>query len=170
MLKRRLPAALHAAAAVALGVVTAMHILAGSPPVSIVLFAVSAFMNVGLACWHITIMRANNTTPAPIKSAPSLPSLAGDDLAARVRRDIRRAATLPGPGHRATGLRPLTSPEWIVIPYADPHACWGCGLEPEGPHRALGGCRLCWWCTELLDVDKANQRREQERPWPGLML
>jgi hypothetical protein len=85
----------------------------------------------------------------------------GDDLADRARRDIRRAAA---------PLLVTTSPLWIVQPYADPAACWGCGLTPEGPERTPGGCRLCGWCSELLAVDKANQRREQGRHWPGLIL
>lgn len=89
----------------------------------------------------------------------SLPDLRGDDPAARLRRDIRRAGAL---------LDVVLYPMWVVQPYADPHACWGCGLEPDGPERTLGGCRLCWWCSDLLNVDRDNQRREMGYG-PGLM-
>lgn len=57
-------------------------------------------------------------------------------------------------------------PRWLIEPYADRNACWGCGLEPsqgdicipeeiwtEG-HGAstierFTDARLCRWCDEL---------------------
>lgn len=129
-------AVFHGAAAVGLATATAMHTVAGSPPVSIVLFAVAACLNLGLACWH------GGTAPRG--------------------RDVERRP--------ATAVWPLSSPVWIVEPYADRRACWGCGLELDGEPHSLTGLRLCGWCRELYDVDRDRQRRERDRPWPGLIL
>ncbi|MFB4306957.1 hypothetical protein [Actinomadura sp. GTD37] len=90
----------------------------------------------------------------------------GDDLAVRLRRDLRRAAA----PLRAAGLSTGASPLWMVEPYADPDACWGCGLEPAHEPHPMAGLLLCWWCRELHEVDRANQRRERDRGRAGLIL
>lgn len=56
-------------------------------------------------------------------------------------------------GHRAIDFRIKVRQLWEFEPYADPKACWGCGLEPHvlapavfpmNPRRPF-----CVWCDEL---------------------
>lgn len=138
------------------------------PAMSVALFAVAAALHLGLAAVILTI---NHCAAERAVAAPPVrvhhPSV--DDLAARARRDIRRAAMVP------TAPRAYRSPEWPVRPYADPANCWGCGLDADAPPRQ-GWPLMCLCCQELYDnaplinlpvADQANQRREQERGWPG---
>jgi hypothetical protein len=74
----------------------------------------------------------------------------------------------------APTITPRRWPE-IPRPYADPLACWGCGLEPDPRHRrALPAMHSgppfwmphCEWCAELSDAQEKGSRedREERRP------
>lgn len=52
-----------------------------------------------------------------------------------------------------------STPAWLLMPYGNPSACWGCGLEADVVkpasfrHPVFGpNPNLCTYCVELRDV------------------
>lgn len=69
-------------------------------------------------------------------------------------------------GHqRPSGIpwQPTLSPLWIVEPYADRRACWGCGMKAAERAHPVTGLRLCSYCRELHEVDQHNQAQAMAR-------